>query len=226
VTFHREPDYQAGADPLRRDRLKRRKLAKISRYASRLFAVNPDLLHVLPAQSEFVPYANVDIQKWRPVSAADDDEIRIVHAPTDRPTKGSRYILDALDKLSRRYPHVKPLIIENMPHERVRACYNAADLAVDQLLAGWYGGFAVEMMAIGKPVVCYIRERDLKFIPERMRGDLPIVNATPETIYSVLEELIESKTRLKAIGEASRAYVEAWHDPVKIASQMKAAYGA
>src|SRR6058998_2007963 len=46
-----------------------------------------------------------------------------------------------------------------------------ADLLVDQLLTGWYGAVAVEMMALGKPVVCYLREDDLKFIDSRMRAD-------------------------------------------------------
>jgi glycosyltransferase involved in cell wall biosynthesis len=80
------------------------------------------------------------------------------------------------------------------------------------------------MMALGKPVVGYIREDDLKFIPKGMRDDLPIVNATPGTIGAVLEALVESKANLVRIGEAGRAYVEKWHDPMQVAKRTMAEY--
>jgi len=82
----------------------------------------------------------------------------------------------------------------------------------------------VEMMALGKPVVCYIREEDLKFIPGQMKDDLPIVNANTDTIYEVLSRLVEQQDQLHLIGERSRAYVERWHDPMKIALRTKEVY--
>jgi glycosyltransferase involved in cell wall biosynthesis len=98
---------------------------------------------------------------------------------------------------------------------------------VDQLLAGWYGGLAVELMALGKPVISYIRESDLKFIPQEMRKDLPIISAAPATIYSVLKEwLTVRRDELPKVGQSSRAYVEKWHDPVKIAARLKSEYEA
>jgi glycosyltransferase involved in cell wall biosynthesis len=224
ITFHREADYNSGVHPERLDAIKRRKLNKIAAYTSRIFAVNPDLLHVLPAGAEFLPYANVDIRRWSVSKPVGDGKIRILHAPTDRITKGSKYIIAALEALARKDPRVEPVIVENLAHGKVRSLYEQADVAVDQLLAGWYGGFAVEMMALGKPVVCYIREDDLKFIPKGMRDDLPIVNATPGTIGAVLEALVESKANLVRIGEAGRAYVEKWHDPMQVAKRTMAEY--
>jgi hypothetical protein len=41
------------------------------------------------------------------------------------------------------------------------------------LFAGWYGGLAVELMALGKPVLAYIREEDLSFVDPQMRYELP-----------------------------------------------------
>jgi hypothetical protein len=64
-----------------------------------------------------------------------------------------------------------------MSNEAARRIYEKADLLVDQLLAGWYGGVAVEFMALGKPVVCYLRESDLRFLPEAMRRQIPIIRA-------------------------------------------------
>lgn len=79
-------------------------------------------------------------------------------------------------------------------------------------------------MALGKPVVCYIREEDLKFIPPLMKKDLPIINANPDNIFEILKGLVEDRGKLNLIGEQSRAYVERWHDPMKIAERMKEAY--
>jgi glycosyltransferase involved in cell wall biosynthesis len=96
---------------------------------------------------------------------------------------------------------------------------------VDQLLAGWYGGLAVEVMALGKPVVAYLRCEDLAFLPESMRAELPIVSAEPATIYAVLKRLLgEDAGQLARLGERSRAYVEHWHDPRSIAARLKADY--
>ena len=65
------------------------------------------------------------------------------------------------------------------PHAEAMKLYAQADLVIDQLLAGWYGGFAVETMAMGKPVVCYIRAEDLQFVPPAMVAELPLIPARP-----------------------------------------------
>jgi len=50
-----EPGYYTPASDAR----KRWRIAQFATYADRIYALNPDLLHVLPAQAEFLPYANV-----------------------------------------------------------------------------------------------------------------------------------------------------------------------
>lgn len=207
------------------DLAKQRRIKKFDRYAHKIFSLNPDLLHVLPSRAEFLPYSCVDLEKWQPViKMSNNRQITIVHSPTNRGAKGTRYITEAVDKLKDKFTNIELVMVENVPHDSVREIYEKADLAIDQLLIGWYGGFAVEMMALGKPVVCYIREEDLKYIPPEMARDLPIINANPETIYEVLERLIMEIDALPSIGERSRAYVERWHDPLKIAMRTKAAY--
>jgi glycosyltransferase involved in cell wall biosynthesis len=103
--------------------------------------------------------------------------------------------------------------------------YEQADLVIDQLLVGWYGGMAVEAMALGKPVISYIREGDLRFIPPAMSSQLPIIRATPSTLYDVLSEwLTVRRQELSRVGSRSRAYVERWHDPLWIANRLKREY--
>jgi glycosyltransferase involved in cell wall biosynthesis len=116
-------------------------------------------------------------------------------------------------------------LVEGMRNDEARKLYNKADLLVDQLLLGWYGGIAVEAMALGKPVVCYIREGDLHFIEPDMRAELPLIRAEPATIYEVLRVwLTRDRHRLPEIGRLGRAYVERWHDPIAIARTLRRHY--
>ncbi len=44
-------------------------------------------------------------------------------------------------------------------------------------------------MALGKPVVSYVRESDLGFLPAEMREEMPVQNVTPQTLVDRLEEI-------------------------------------
>jgi glycosyltransferase involved in cell wall biosynthesis len=115
--------------------------------------------------------------------------------------------------------------VEGLANAEAKKLYQQADLLIDQLLIGWYGGLAVELMALGKPVICYLREDDLKFIPNAMREELPIINAEPGTIYTVLKEWLTTRRQeLPEWGRRSRCYVEQWHDPLQIAAYLKQEY--
>ena len=152
-------------------------------------------------------------------------KVRIVHASTHRRgEKGTGYIIEAVDRLRGEGHQVELEIVQNVPHSKVRSVYENADIAVDQLLTGWYGGFAVEMMALGKPVVSYIRNEDLGVVPKRMRMDMPIIRAEPDTIYNVLASTIRNESARQMQGRRGREYVERWHDPIKIATRMKETY--
>lgn len=219
------PNCYGGICDSKTDQLKRKRAAKFSRYAHRIFAINPDLLYVLPNRAEFIPAARVDLDEWHPVKdIRKEKSFIIVHSPTDSSAKGTKYIVNAVEKLKHDYHNVDLLLVQNIPHCQVKQIYSQADLAIDQLLVGWYGRFAIEMMALGKPVVCYIRREDLKFVPTDMREDLPLIDADPENIYEVLKRLMEERQRLNQIGVLCRTYVEKWHDPIKIAKKMKEVY--
>jgi len=221
-----EPGYYTPASDAR----KRWRIEKFAIYADRIYALNPDLLHVLPVQAEFLPYANVDLRAWRPALAQEPQAKRLtlLHAPTHRGVKGTRYVLEAVQRLREHDQlDVELLLVEGVSHAEARRAYHRADLLIDQLLVGWYGGLAVECMALGKPVICYIREEDLQFIPAQMRRDLPIIQATPATLYTVLKEwLTVRRDELRKVGQQGRVYVEQWHDPLQIAAKLHREYGA
>ncbi|HET8893900.1 MAG TPA: glycosyltransferase [Gaiellaceae bacterium] len=206
------------------DAHKRVRIERFARYADQIFALNPDLLHVLPEGASFLPYASVDPQEWKP-GPPQRGETVLVHAPSHQGAKGTRFVVEAVDRLRADGIPLQFELVENVDRAEARKTYARATLVVDQLLAGWYGAFAVEAMALGKPAVCFIRRDDLAFVPDEMRRQLPIVNAMPETLYTVLHELLTGPPeRLEELGRRGRAYVERWHDPRRIAATARSAY--
>lgn len=223
--IHFANEVEPGYYTTQMDAHRRQRIRKFSRYADRIYALNPDLLYVLPPRAQFMPYAHIDLRDWSVINKASPDVPVVVHAPSHRGVKGTRYVLDAVARLQAEGVKLEFILVEGMAHAEAKRIYQRADLLIDQLLAGWYGGLAVEFMALGKPVICYIREDDLKFIPAQMRQALPIINATPDTLYNVLKQwLTIHKSDLPALGKESRVYVERWHDPLKIAASLKVEY--
>jgi glycosyltransferase involved in cell wall biosynthesis len=120
---------------------------------------------------------------------------------------------------------VELVLVEHVPHAQVKHLLAQADVVVDQLLIGWYGASAVEAMALGKPVLCYLRDDDLKrFVSFHDR--IPIVRTTKETLVEDLRGLLRNVAQWDEIGSAGHRFVEEWHDPLKIARHTIAAYGA
>src|SRR5207244_12379280 len=67
----------------RDDGRKQQAIARFDHHAHALFALNPDLLDVLPAPAELPPYANVDPRSVEVPLPPRNDPPRVAHMPTD-----------------------------------------------------------------------------------------------------------------------------------------------
>lgn len=141
-----------------------------------------------------------------------EQKIKIVHAPTNPEFKGTKYIVKAIENLKIKYNNIEFILISGISHHEAKKIYRSADIIVDQLHAGVYGLFAIESMALGKPVVGWIADYFLESYPK----ELPIIRANPDSIEKVLEELIKNREILPEIGKKSRKYVEKYHNIEKI----------
>jgi glycosyltransferase involved in cell wall biosynthesis len=205
------------------DAFKRGMIGTMAQVCVQVYAVNPDLLHVLRPGARFIPYCHIQLDEWSPrfIDPAGAPPLRIGHAPSHRGVKGSDLILAALERLRLDGYVFDVDLIEGVSQDVARKRFAKVDVVVDQLHAGWYGGVAVEAMALGKPVLVYIREDDLRFIPDQMRSDLPFIQVTPDTIEDGLRRaLTMSRGELLGLAIRSRAYVERWHDPAMIAAEI------
>lgn len=224
ITFaHRvEPSYYTAES----DAAKRRRIDKVDCHADGIFALNPDLLHVLPQRARFLPYANVDIHALTPVSRNSGAAPPVlVHAPSHPALKGTDVVLQAIDALRAEGLRFEFVLVQGKTRAEALNIYRRADLCIDQLFAGWYGGLAVEMMALGIPVLSYLREPDLVCLPPQMCADLPLIRVEPQNLTQVLREwLAGPRDRLRDLGVRSRSFVERWHDPLRVAGDLRHAY--
>lgn len=131
----------------------------------------------------------------------------IVHSASKTGGKGTKYVIEAISELQKQFSFDFRLI-HNMTKQEALDLVNCCDIFIDQLITGSHGTAAVEAMAMGKPVICYINETIGSEYPE----DLPIHNANPDTIYEVLKTLVNSAELRFESGKKSRAYVEKYHD--------------
>jgi glycosyltransferase involved in cell wall biosynthesis len=168
----------------------------------------------------WVPDAHVvppglDLRDYRPVPPEDRPRPVVVHAPSSRRRKGTEHVVQACEQLD-----VELDIVEGIPHDEARRHYERADIVVDQLNAGWYGIFALEAMALGKPVLSYLRPEAVQETERAFGTQVPIVPVTKETLRERIAELAASADERRRIGASSRAYVERVHDADKGADRM------
>ena len=134
-----------------------------------------------------------------------------------RNIKGSPSILSAIERLKREGHCVEYFHIHNKKSKDMRFYQAQADIIVDQLIYGWWGSTVVEATALGKPVVCYLRpswkQFFLKVFPEY--PSVPIIEATTDTIYEVLKNLVVDAQYRRQKGEDARAFAESHFDPKK-----------
>jgi hypothetical protein len=168
--------------------------------------------------AEVIP-PGLDLAAYPPRPPSDSARPLVVHAPSDRRRKGTEHVVRACEELG-----VELDVVEQLPHDEARRRYERADIVVEQLNAGWHGVFALEAMALGKPVVTYLKDEVVRRTEEAFGVRVPIVSATKETLVERLGPLVDSPAERRRIGAESRAYVERVHDIDKVADRLLELY--
>jgi len=173
----------------------------------------------------WVPHATVippgiDLARVTPAPPSGRRRPVVVHAPSSRRRKGTDHVVEACGSLD-----VELRIVEGLHHREALERYRDADIVVDQLNAGWYGLFAIECMALGKPVVTFLHEEATRRTEEAFGLPVPIVNASADTLHDRLAELVAlGPSAREEIGRASRAYAERVHDLDRVTEQLLDVY--
>ncbi len=168
--------------------------------------------------AEVIP-PGIDLSRITPAPPFDRARPLILHAPSSRGRKGTEHVVAAVEGLDADLE-----IVEGLHHADAFERYRNADIVVDQLNAGWYGLFAIECMALGKPVVTFLHEEAVQRTEEAFGTTVPIVSATAETLRDRLRPLVLDATERRMVGAASRAYVEHVHDQERITDRLLEVY--
>ena len=126
-------------------------------------------------EAEMIP-PGIDVAAIEPAPPSDRARPVILHAPSSRRRKGTEHVIAACEGLD-----ADLVLVEGLHHDEAFERYREADIVVDQLNAGWYGLFAIECMALGKPVVTFLHDEAVERTERELGTRVPIVRATKET---------------------------------------------
>lgn len=198
-----------------------RNIQHLDKYCHEFFVSTPSLEQALP-HSTLVPQV-VDLNELEYVGAVDrkpEKPIRIYH-PTSNPRKfGTDFITEAINELKEKGYELDFQIIQGVPQQQAMKMYTEADIGIDTMLHGWYGNISIEFMALGKPVICFIRDEW-----RHVKADMPIWDAGPANLVQRLEELIKNSVLRRELGEKGRQFVEQNHDVSVMVDKLLEKYG-
>ncbi len=179
---------------------------RLADYGGARFVTTPDLLEYVE-NSQWLPVV-VDPDELASPHPVLDRRIPVVlHAPSRSALKGSAYVDPVLEDLDSR-GRIEYRRVEGVPHSTLMELVREADIVVDQLLLGSYGVTACEAMAAGRVTVGHVAEHVRELLPM----DLPIVEATPDDLADVIEELVSERGPAIKIAGAGPDYVRHLHD--------------
>lgn len=169
-----------------------------------------DHVDYLERVDEYFHLRCIDTHSIRPHYSVQNQVPVFVHAPNHRLVKGTDKIIDVIDSLNKRGFSCELKIVENTSNAELLKIIKESDAVIDQLLLGTYARLAIEAMALGKPVFCYLRQDLYQFNP--IWTNCPIIDVDPDNLENELEVFLKSvpEERLK-IGKKSREYVEQYH---------------
>lgn len=150
----------------------------------------------------------IETKRFQPVDL-DGDPVRICHAARIPEFKGTKYVVQAVENLKKKY-RVELILMHNVPHNQALEMKKSCHIAVDQLtnLGGWgYGMSSLETLAMGIPTVTNIHPEMEGKIP-----DHPFIHATPDTVEAALERLITDADYRQQKGREGREWVVRVHD--------------
>lgn len=204
-----------------------RNMARLRANGALLFSMG-DMIEYTPGSRNDLFFWPLDLAGSHASAVQTDDvradksmPLRVVHAPNHREFKGTRYLEAAVVALQVEGVQIELVMVEKLPNHEALAIYRTADVIFDQCLIGFHGYFALEAMALGKPVMCYIRKPEQYLLEPQ---DCPIINTHVDTLRDDLRRLVRTRDQLAGIGQRGRAYVERHYSRAAFAGRLQRAY--
>ena len=196
-----------------------RNRALLDRLKLPVFVSTPDLLLDVP-YGQWLPVV-VDPTAWassagvllrpRPV---------VAHAPSKSVVKGSALIDPILRKMHDAGT-IEYLRIAGVTSAEMPAVYRSADIVLDQFRLGDYGVAACEALAAGRLVIGHVSAHSRAHVASTTGHDLPIVEATVDTLENVLSAVLADRDRFRAVASDGAPFVASVHDGRRSAEVLR-----
>lgn len=200
---------------------------KVSSVATQIFSMG-DMIEYTPKSNNEVFFWPIDLEanfgkRYTPHFPKKNTytTLKIVHAPNHREFKGTKYFEKAVKELQLEGFDLELVLVEKMSNSDALNIYKKADIIFDQCLIGFYGYFALEAMALGKPVMSFIRKPNEYLLAPT---ECPIINTNPFTLKDDLRNLLIKRNELEEIGKHGRNYIEKYFSIDGVASRLAKVY--
>ena len=197
-----------------------RNIAAIRQHATALVSMGDMLTYARDARN--MHYWPIDTAKF-PETGTDwitGRTLRVGHAPNHAHFKGTQFLVDAIERLKAQGYAIELVSVSGVANAEVIALFKSCDVVADQLIAGFHGYTALEAMALGKPVLCYLRDPQAAIDP----ANCPIINCSPDTIGDVLRSCLDGDFDLAELGRRSRSYIEHYYSLEAVAIRLGKLY--
>jgi glycosyltransferase involved in cell wall biosynthesis len=195
------------------EEIRSEKAKRIERYADHIFT-RSDCAQFL--KRDYYPlWLPVDLESLRFSEKENSNSIVVLHAPSEPRVKGTKYVLEAVERLKREGFTFQFDLCSSMKNSEIMEKLGSAQIAIDQLILPGYGLFAVEAMGSGCAVLG-------SAVPgyNGFPAELPIMTTTPDTIYKHLKLLLEDRELRTRMSLEGRAYAQKYHDHKKVSKNF------
>lgn len=181
------------------------------------FVSNPYLRAFRP-NATWVPTL-ADPERWDMPAPPPRALPRVLHIPSSGPMKGSVFIRQAMKKLEAAgiidYCEAQGIAAAQMP-----ALVAEADIVIDGIVNGQYGVASLEAMLARRVAVAHTWDSVRQELADMSGREVPVVEATPDTISEVVASLAKDDDRRLRLGEEGREFVLSVHSPAAAASAL------
>jgi glycosyltransferase involved in cell wall biosynthesis len=206
------------------DALNRKNIERWTRHAHWVISGADWVEYMYHWDTLMLGHFSIDMERWAPVKENGHDKsakLRILHAPNHTKIKGTEALIAAIELLKREGLDIELILLQGMPNDEIRSAMENVDLVADQFVIGWYAMFAIEAMAMEKPVLCYLREDFIDlYVKAGLVSDneIPLINTGLLEIAEKIRWAYYNREELIAIGKKGREFVQKHHSTEHVGS--------